>query len=63
MEAVFNILIDLLYKELNGLHLGHLPDKKRIKTMRNLICLIMYLKIADLDQSEVKKILQIYSHI
>lgn len=62
MEELNAKLFRLLKDELRSLNMGHSYNKKRLAVMKGLCHLIAYLKYADLQKNEIKKIVNIYEY-
>ena len=61
MERLLNQLIDLVNEEIDSLYLGHPFNEDRLASIRSLLSAYLYLKYAVLSNTEIIKLLEIYS--
>lgn len=63
MEILYNELYKIFVQELININIGHLPDKKALFTMNELINAIDYIEHCNLTNNEIIKIIQYYEEI
>ena len=63
MEILYNELYKIFVQELININIGHLPDKKALFTMNELINAIDYIEHGILTNNEIIKIIQYYEEI
>ena len=63
MEILYNELYKIFVQELININIGHLPDKKALFTMNELINAIDYIEHGNPTNNEISKIIQYYEEI
>lgn len=63
MEILYNELYKIFVQELININIGHLPDKKALFTMNELINAIDYIEHSNPTNNEIIKIIQYYEEI
>lgn len=63
MEILYNELYKIFVQELININIGHLPDKKALFTMNELINAIDYIGHGNPTNNEIIKIIQYYEEI
>ena len=63
MENLYNRLYKLLNDELTDLSMGHAFNKARLRQMRELCHIIMYLKYVDINSTDIMQIFQFYDNL
>lgn len=63
VEILYNELYKIFVQELININIGHLPDKKALFTMNELINAIDYIKHGNPTNNEIIKIIQYYEEI
>ena len=63
MEILYNELYKIFVQELININIGHLPDKKALFTMNELINAIDYIEHCNPTNNEIIKIIQYYEEI
>lgn len=63
MEILYNELYKIFVQELININIGHLPDKKALFTMNELINAIDYIEHDNPINNEIIKIIQYYEEI
>ena len=63
MEILYNELYKIFVQELININIGHLPDKKALFTMNELINAIDYIEHRNPTNNEIIKIIQYYEEI
>lgn len=63
VEILYNELYKIFVQELININIGHLPDKKALFTMNELINAINYIEHGNLTNNEIIKIIQYYEEI
>ena len=63
MEILYNELYKIFVQELININIGHLPDKKALFTMNELINAVDYIEHGNQTNNEIIKIIQYYEEI
>lgn len=63
MEILYNELYKIFVQELININIGHLPDKKALFTMNELINAIDYIEHGNPTNNEIIKTIQYYEEI
>lgn len=63
VEILYNELYKIFVQELININIGHLPDKKALFTMNELINAIDYIEHGNSTNNEIIKIIQYYEEI
>ena len=63
MEILYNELYKIFVQELININIGHLPDKKALFTMNELINAIDYIEHGNPTNNEIIKRIQYYDEI
>ena len=63
MENLYNRLYKLLKDELDGLYKGYPFNKSRLRQMRELCHVIMYLRYVDIGSTDIMQIFQFYDNL
>ena len=63
VEILYNELYKIFVQELININIGHLPDKKALLTMNELINAIDYIERGNPTNNEIIKIIQYYEEI
>lgn len=63
VEILYNELYKIFVQELININIGHLPDKKALFTMNELINAIDYVEHGNPTNNEIIKIIQYYEEI
>ena len=63
VEILYNELYKIFVQELININIGHLPDKKALLTMNELIKALDYIEHGNPTNNEIIKIIQYYEEI
>lgn len=63
VEILYNELYKIFAQELININIGHLPNKKSLFTMNEIVNAIDYIEHENLTNSEIIKIIQYYEEI
>lgn len=63
VEILYNELYKIFVQELININIGHLPNKKSLFTMNEIVNAIDYIEHGNLTNSKIIKIIQYYEEI